>query len=95
MLLDKNEAKAVAREYLKSVCEPETFPIEILDEQTIERPYGWVFFYQSKKYLETGLISDALVGNGPILVDKSGHAILIPSGIQIEEGLKRYEAGLL
>ena len=25
----------------------------ILDEQTIERWYGWLFFYQSRKYVQT------------------------------------------
>jgi hypothetical protein len=32
----------------------------------------WVFFYQSDRYLATGEIRDALVGNLPIKVSKSG-----------------------
>ncbi|NVN01968.1 MULTISPECIES: YrhB domain-containing protein [Asaia] len=31
---------------------------------------GWYFFYQSKKYLESGDLSDLLLGMGPIIVDK-------------------------
>jgi len=42
----------------------------VLDDATIEKEYGWVFFYQSKKYLETGKINDALAGNAPIIVNK-------------------------
>ena len=94
MLTEKPAAEAVALEFLKSFCEPEALPIEILRDQTLERPYGWVFFYQSRRYLETGLISDALAGNGPLLVEKSGRIIPLPSGIKVEEALRRHEAGL-
>ena len=38
----------------------------LLDEFTVERPLGWVYHYQSKRYLETGKFVDRLVGNGPI-----------------------------
>ncbi len=31
---------------------PEQNPV-ILDEHTIEKEFGWVFFYQSKQYIET------------------------------------------
>ena len=37
----------------------------------IEKPYGWIFFYTSKKYWETGDVSEAVAGNGPIIVEKS------------------------
>jgi hypothetical protein len=37
----------------------------------IEKPYGWIFFYTAKKYWETGDISHAIAGNGPIIVEKS------------------------
>ena len=45
-------------------------PFVVADEGTIEKPYGWVFFYNSKKYLETRVISYALAGNGPVIVNK-------------------------
>jgi hypothetical protein len=39
-------------------------------EFTIEKPFGWVFFYNSKKFLETGEIGFALAGNGPAMVNR-------------------------
>ena len=47
----------------------------VVDEATLTRPYGWVFFYQSKKYLETGASREVLAGNAPILVDRFGGEI--------------------
>ena len=35
-----------------------------------EHVFGWVFFYNSKRYLETGEFSAALAGNAPIIVDR-------------------------
>ena len=46
------------------------FRLAILDEETIEADFGWVFFYDSRKHQETGELSDALAGNAPILVSR-------------------------
>lgn len=44
----------------------------ILDGLTTEKPYGWLFFYDSRRHVETGDIADAIAGNGPIVVLASG-----------------------
>jgi hypothetical protein len=36
-----------------------------------EHDFGWVYFYDSSAHIETGQPSDALVGNAPLIVDKS------------------------
>lgn len=36
----------------------------------IEKPYGWIFFYATKKYAETRDFKHAVVGNGPIIFDR-------------------------
>lgn len=43
----------------------------IAPEATVEKDYGWIFFYNTKKYLESGVISYALAGNGPVIIEKS------------------------
>jgi hypothetical protein len=50
---------------------PDGEPLEfvVLDEHTIEKPWGWVFFYSSKRYHETGEIRYALAGNAPFIVN--------------------------
>ena len=42
----------------------------VMDDATIERPWGWVFFYQTRRYLETGKFRDGLVGNAPYIVNR-------------------------
>lgn len=36
---------------------------------------GWAFTYQARKYLETGKLSDMLVGQGPVVICDSGEII--------------------
>lgn len=43
----------------------------ILPDLTIEKDYGWIFFYQSRKYLETGDYRYQLAGNGPVAFEKA------------------------
>src|SRR5262249_54721152 len=38
--------------------------------KTIERPWGWVFFYESVRYLESGDLLQPLLGNAPLFVHK-------------------------
>jgi len=50
--------------------EDEITDCRILDDLTIEGEFGWVFFYQSKVFIETGDLSRRLVGNAPFLVSR-------------------------
>lgn len=91
--MDKQTAETIARDYLESKAKISAIPVEILGDLTIERPYGWIFFFQSKRFLETGALSDMLVGNAPVLVETSGNIVRLPTAIPLEESLRRYEAG--
>lgn len=46
---------------------PDNKEIVILDEYTMTKPYGWVFFFDSKKHRETGDFNDTLIGRGPVV----------------------------
>lgn len=48
----------------------------VLDEATIEKPWGWVFFYTSKLWRETGDIKYAVAGNSPLIVERKDGCIL-------------------
>jgi len=67
--------------------------LQILEEHTIRKPYGWIFFYQSKDYFSKP-ITRLLVGNGPILVLDDGKIVQLPTAIPVDEAIRRYEAGL-
>ncbi|WP_082721491.1 YrhB domain-containing protein [Burkholderia latens] len=44
----------------------------VVDEYTQEFDVGWVFYYQSARFLETGEFGFSLVGNAPIFVSRVG-----------------------
>jgi len=50
--------------------------LQILSESTKEYDFGWVFYYNSAKFIETGDIRNALGGNAPLIVNRlSGELI--------------------
>lgn len=65
----------------------------LLDGRTLEREFGWVFFYQSEQYVRTGAESMRLYGNAPIIVDRrTGRATVTGTAFPIEDYLVAYEA---
>ena len=87
--LTYNKAKILAQTWVDVMCLNEA---EILNEATITKAYGWVFFYQSKKYIETQNFSDQLIGNAPILVERfHGELKIFGTAYSIEHYLKEYE----
>ena len=49
----------------------------LLDDETIEGDTFNIYFYQSKKFLETEDLSYCLTGNAPIIVDKDSGNIVV------------------
>jgi hypothetical protein len=72
---------------------PEKSEIVVMDEHTIEKEWGWVFFYESSDYLKTGDFSDQLVGNAPFIVNKAtGELVETGTALPIEDYIKEYES---
>lgn len=67
-MLTMEEAKKIALDDLNSGHRPEG-ELVILDEYTLAKPYGWVFIYNTRKYMETDKFLYALGGNGPVVVE--------------------------
>jgi hypothetical protein len=63
-----DDARRTVLDYLKQLERDTGCELVMLDSNTLEREFGWVFFYNSKLYVETGDISHALAGNAPIVV---------------------------
>jgi len=69
--------------------------VVILDERTIEKDWGWVFFYQSRRFVEANRFEDMLVGNGPYLVNRfDGSVHGTDTHHPIECYIQRYERQL-
>lgn len=83
------DARERAAEYIREgVPSPWGITPVIIDEQTCEIDIGWVFFYESKEYLETGDFSHRLAGNAPLVVSKrDGHVYVTWTASPVEEYL--------
>lgn len=91
--IDHAAARALASEHLNRPDPgwPDRSVLVILDEHTIEKPYGWVFFYQSQRFLETRDFSDGLAGNAPLLVTRAGELHDLGTAYPVEIYLQEYE----
>lgn len=47
-MIDRNRARELVLEKIRK------HDCVIVDEHTIERPFGWVFFYDGRRHVETG-----------------------------------------
>ena len=93
---DKKEVKEELESFLNNTNHLENDSIVIVDGETIEKEKYFVFFYTSKKYLETNDDSFAVGGNAPIIVDKiTGEKFETGTAESIEYYLEKYENGCL
>ncbi len=82
----------VYREINASASSGDREEFVILDDLTREKPWGWVFFYNSKSFVETGDINDSLAGNAPYIVNKhTGELFVTGTAEEIEHYIEQYE----
>ncbi len=62
--MDVTEAKARVERAFAKLQKSAARSIIVIDEATIEKPYGYVFFVNTKRYLETGERRYAAIGAG-------------------------------
>jgi hypothetical protein len=72
-----NKAKSVALEHVARSIERAPRELVIVDELTQCRRIGWIFFYESRAYLETGDVARAIGGTGPVVVTHEGNVHLL------------------
>jgi hypothetical protein len=88
-VLTKDQAIDAVRKTLPS-------DFSVIEENTVEKEYGWVIFSQTKRYIETNDCSFMAIGLGGILVEKdTGRLIQFGSAYSLEHNLEIYEAGYL
>jgi len=59
-----------------------------------EHDFGWLYFYDSSGHVESGRVSDALVGNAPLIVDRvDGKLYITGTAHPIEHYLQEYRRG--
>ncbi len=92
-MITREDALRIAVEYLGR---PDGLPPEdewiVVDEDTIERSWGWVLFHTSKLWRETGEIRYAVAGNAPLIVEREGGRIFVTgTSHPVEHYIESYE----
>lgn len=82
----------VIKVYVETMSDGRDIVVESL---TIDKPYGWVFFYQSRAFLESGDRMQMLLGNAPLIFDRiNGEIRVTGTAYPIEHYIAEYEATL-
>ena len=88
--ITKKEAIAIAENAFNAANSSQE--IVLLDDKTLEKSFGWVFFATSRKYLETKDPKTQIPGLGPLIVEKrKGETLFLPSKPKIDQDIKDYE----
>jgi hypothetical protein len=94
-MLTKEEARALALKDILAHWEIDDDDPVIVDEDTIEEDFGWVFFYESRIYTETQIFSYCLAGNAPIMVNKKDGSVLATgTAYPVEHYIEEYRRKL-
>ncbi|HEX3356726.1 MAG TPA: YrhB domain-containing protein [Tepidisphaeraceae bacterium] len=87
-MISFDQAKQIALQKIGPEC-------GLIEDSTIEKPYGWYFMYQSKEFLRTGDHRHMLLGSGGFIVEKENARIFkFGSAFSLEENFSAYEYGL-
>ncbi len=68
--MTKEEARAIAEKYVESLQEKMKLELILVDDRTLEFDKGWVFFYNSRKFVVERSLRYMLAGNAPLIVSK-------------------------
>lgn len=87
-----DEAKQIAVAHLSVLSNKGGPNLAIMEDHTLEREFGWVFFWNSKQYLESGDKMQALGGNAPLVVlKKDGSVIVTGTALPVERYLENID----
>ena len=91
-MLNFETAKKMVEAQINACYHIEGDELVVLEEKTLEKEYGWIFFYNSRRFLKTGDVNDMLAGNAPIVVNKrTGKLTWLGTAEPVENYVRRYE----
>ncbi|WP_367389137.1 YrhB domain-containing protein [Lewinella sp. LCG006] len=74
-MIELNEAIELAKEKLDEIEKKSGINLSLMYEETLELEFGWMFFYQSKAFVETGDLGAMVGGNAPMIIDKHNSSV--------------------
>jgi hypothetical protein len=94
-MINFKEAFQIATDYVAQELtdsRSNRFKLAIDANHVIEKKYGWIFTYNTERFLETEEIEDMVFGGGPFLVYKADGAIYqFWSGDSLDNQLREFE----
>lgn len=76
-MINKEQAEEIAKREIKETERKSNSKLALLEDETIEFEFGWVFFYQSEEFVKSGNLLSLVGGNAPILVDKQNGSTIL------------------
>ena len=76
-MISFEEARRRVSRYLARPGPYQTEQIEFVIIDTIGRPWGWVFVYDSVDHVRSGAFEDMIFGNAPILAERESGRLFI------------------
>lgn len=91
-MLTQDQARELAQQALLKMEQRTGLNLAILDSETMERSWGWVFFWNSREYIQSRDSTKAVFGNSPFIIDRLTGKFA-PSGTAHPIGtyIRRYE----
>lgn len=83
-------AQNKAQSYIPTYDQPENDKLIITDD-TILKEWGWIFFYNTEKYIETNDPKYTIAGNVPLFVTKNGEIFETGTAEPLEGYIERFE----
>lgn len=94
-MIGRDQAVLIAKKYVGAMSERSGIEIVLNVKKIMDKDYGWVFFYNSAEFYQTGDPGRSLIGNGPFIVEKDfGDIVQLSSALPLDELLKGYEDSL-
>lgn len=88
-----SEALEIVSKRIEGMAGADEYAVD--EKHTTEHEWGWVFAWNSRKYIETGDVRFALMGNGPMMFNKkTGEIRGAGSTYPIEHYIAEYETEL-
>jgi hypothetical protein len=80
-MINSNEARALAIKAIESFQNESRIAFSLLEHDTITFEDGWIFYWDSTAYIESGKFEDAIAGNAPLVIFKNGDIRQAPTSL--------------
>jgi Immunity protein 35 len=89
-MISFKEAREIALEYLNDGQDPR---LDIVADLTIEKEWGWIFSFQSKRWISSRNWRDKIIPGSPSVVIErlDGSLRYLDDGMTLEECIQKYE----